>query len=133
MVTFNAKRAVTDHEVTAVQAALQMQTKFSALKKRWVAFGYNDTPTLFNRIGVCSGPVRKAELGHSQYRYITVMGNAVNLAKHLCDLGDRTRNVIVISEGTKSKLAQGAIVKRITASAGTNAYELDPTTVSPRE
>jgi class 3 adenylate cyclase len=106
-----------------------MQTKFSALKKRWVALGYNDTPTLFNRIGVCSGPVKKAELGHSQYRCITVMGDAVNLAKHLCDLGDRNRNVIVLSEGTKSKLAQGAIAKRIGSTAGTDAYELDLTTV----
>ena len=124
MITFNAKRAVADHELRALEAAVEMQRKFSALKKRWMDLGYRATPQIFNRIGLNAGPVKKAELGHSQFRCITVMGDAVNFAKYLCDLGVRDRNVIVLSATIKSNLPEGWSAKPLPAGDMGEAYEL---------
>jgi class 3 adenylate cyclase len=124
MVTFNAKRTVADHEKRAVQAAIRMQQRFSELKARWVAMSYAQSPAVFNRIGIASGPVTKAEMGHPQYKHITVMGPTVNNAHQLCQDGNRTRNVIVISESVYSKL-QNVPAQAVGTVGGQQAYELD--------
>ncbi|HWS88824.1 MAG TPA: adenylate/guanylate cyclase domain-containing protein [Pyrinomonadaceae bacterium] len=95
MVTFNVRRAVAQHETKAVAAALEMQQGFAEVMRKWKVF---NIPVIYNRIGIESGPVHKAEMGHSLYRQLTVMGEPVNLASNLCDLGDRDRNVILIGD-----------------------------------
>mgnify|MGYP003579606127 CR=1 FL=1 len=124
MISFNAKRPVPNHELRALEAAVEMQRKFSALKKRWTDLGYRATPQIYNRIGINAGPVKKAELGHSQFRSITVMGDAVNFAKHLCDLGDRGRNVIVLGAAIKSSIPEGWSAKPLPPNQMGEAYEL---------
>ena len=124
MISFNAKRAVAGHELRALEAAVEMQRKFSVLKKRWMDLGYRDTPQIFNRIGINAGPVKKAELGHSQFRCITVMGDAVNFAKHLCDLGDRGCNVIVLGATIRNSVPDGWSAKPLSSSEMGEAYEL---------
>jgi class 3 adenylate cyclase len=95
MITFNVRRAVPQHESKAVAAALQMQEGFDKVMQRWKVF---NIPLIHNRIGIDSGPVHKAEMGHSLSKQLTVMGEPVNLASNLCDLGDRDRNVILIGD-----------------------------------
>jgi class 3 adenylate cyclase len=95
MITFNVRRIVSQHEAKAVAAALEMQKGFEDVMRKWKVF---NIPIIYNRIGIDSGPVHKAEMGHSLYRQLTVMGEPVNLASNLCDLGDRDRNVVLIGD-----------------------------------
>jgi class 3 adenylate cyclase/HAMP domain-containing protein len=124
MVTFNARRPVENHEKRALQAAVRMQARFASLKARWEALSYRETQSVFSRIGLNAGPVRKAEMGHSQFKHNTVMGPVVNDAHRLCQLGDRSKNVIILGEAIYSK--QGNLPGRLIDVAGdTKAFELD--------
>lgn len=123
MVTFNAKRRVDNHELKAVQAALEMQKSFDELKRRWVALAYPGASAIFNRIAIGAGPIRKAEMGHPQCKQVTVMGSVVNDTHHLCELGDRTRDVVVIDRAVREKLSANTPVESVSAETG-QAFEL---------
>lgn len=105
MMTFNVKRPLANHRSAAVEAAIEMQKRFAELKAKWTAFQYPGMPRVYNRIGLTTGPVHKAELGHSQFRQITVMGDAVNSAAHLCQNASRQRNVIVVGQALYDMLS----------------------------
>lgn len=96
IMTFNVRRSLSDHRSSAVNAAIQMQQRFRGLRDRWVTLRYPGTDSVFSRIGLTSGPVHKAELGPPQFRQITVMGDPVNAASHLCQYAPRDRDVILI-------------------------------------
>lgn len=102
MVTFNVQHPASEHQVAAVSTALEMQSEFERVKKKWEVF---NIPNLHNRIGISSGPVYKAEVGHSLTRQLTVMGEAVSTASNLCDLGERNRNVIIIGREVFTRLS----------------------------
>jgi class 3 adenylate cyclase len=104
MMTFNVKRSLADHPIAAIKSACEMQKRFDALKSKWATLKYPGVALVHNRIGLTTGPVQKAELGHSQFRQITVMGDAVNMATHLCQAGNRDRNVIVVSDNFYARL-----------------------------
>lgn len=118
MVSFNAKRPVPNHEVQCVNASVEMQRQFEALKSRWVELGYCDTTDVYNRIGISSGTVATAELGHSQLKHSTVMGDAVNFASALCSAGDRTRNTILLSRPIKQKLPDEMLTRDLSLKCG---------------
>jgi class 3 adenylate cyclase len=46
------------------------------------------------------GPVQEVNLGHPQFKQITVMGNVVNKASMLCDHAVRNRSVILTDNST---------------------------------
>jgi class 3 adenylate cyclase len=94
---FNVPHPVDDHPVAAVQAALDMQTAFDAIKKDWLTMG-EVVGRLYTRSGLAYGPVQKATVGHPQYQYLTVFGRAVNAAVNLCENAARNRNVVVIDQ-----------------------------------
>jgi class 3 adenylate cyclase len=103
MITFNVQHPVPDPELRAATAALEMNREFDAVvKKKWAAF---NIPEIYNRIAIDSGPVTKVEIGHSQVRQITVMGDAVNTASNLCDFGSRDRNIVIIGESVYGKVS----------------------------
>ncbi len=102
MITFNVQYPVQDPELRAVTAALQMNEEFESVKKKWSVF---NIPEIHNRIAIDSGPVTKVEVGHSQVRQLTVMGDAVNGASNLCDLGSRDRNTVIVAESVYEKLS----------------------------
>lgn len=110
MVTFNVQHPIPEHELAALTTALEMQTEFDNVKKKWKIF---NIPDVHNRIGISSGPVYKAEVGHSLTRQLTVMGEAVNVASNLCDLGDRNRNVIMIGNEVYTKLESKLVVAKV--------------------
>jgi class 3 adenylate cyclase len=104
LMTFNVKRPLDAHQSAAMDAAFEMQDLFHELKKKWMTLKYPGMDLVFNRIGMTSGPVRKAELGPPQFRQITVMGEAVNTASRLCQVGSRDKNVIVVGKEFYSRL-----------------------------
>jgi class 3 adenylate cyclase len=111
MMTFNVRRALADHRAAAVEAATEMQAQFGRLRKKWTTMGYPGSVELFNRIGLTAGLVRKAELGHPQVRQLTVMGEAVNAASHLCEAGSRARDTILVERSLYASLAQAPAAK----------------------
>jgi class 3 adenylate cyclase len=128
MVTFNVPKPINRPERAALAAALGMQTSFDELKHKWSSLGI---PHLFNRIGVAFGPVHRAEMGHSQYRHMTVMGDVVNTASNLCQVASRDKSIVVIDEELVKRLSPEIAVQEIpardmkgTKAVGTRAYEL---------
>ncbi len=114
MATFNVPKPVAHPELKAVTAAIEMQKSFDELKRKWRIF---NIPDIYNRIGIAFGPVHRAEMGHSQYRHITVMGAVVNAASNLCELGPRDRNAILISEDLYPRLSSQLIAQELRPAA----------------
>jgi class 3 adenylate cyclase len=127
MMSFNAKRPVTSHQTAALTAAYEMQRRFDTLKEKWTVLQYRGVVELFNRIGITSGPVHKAEMGHTQFRQITIMGDAVNFATHLCQAGRRDRNIIVVAESFYERLSSRPTAKLVPLipDRQLQAYELE--------
>lgn len=110
IVTFNVQHPEPEHQFAAMTTALEMQAEFENVKQKWKIF---NVPDVYNRIGISSGPVYKAEVGNSLTRQLTVMGEAVSLASNLCDLGDRNKNVILIGDELHKKAATNFVVTKI--------------------
>jgi class 3 adenylate cyclase len=106
MASFNVPKPVPQPERKAVEAALEMQKRFESLNRKWTAVADLE---LFNRIGIAFGPVHRAEMGHTQFRYITVFGDVVNTASNLCSLGPRSRNVILVDDGLRDSLSSNLV------------------------
>lgn len=125
MIRFNVPLPVDEHILTAVNAALHMQRDFEDMKNRWLEYGL-PASKIYNRLGMACGPVYEAVIGHPQIRQeITVMGEAVSLAKRLCEMADRNKSIIVIDHRIYTSL-EGQILAKPLPRAG-NApvtYEL---------
>jgi adenylate cyclase len=129
MLTFNVGRPAPDHEFMAIEAALQMQTAFDTLKKKWQIY---EIPPLFNRIAIESGRVLPAMMGHWHLKQATVMDEAVNVASALCEGAPRNRNTIVIGSELWSKVSSRVKARELAATAhketragGLRAWEVE--------
>lgn len=122
MLRFNVPRRITeaDHAVRAVEAAVEMQVLFKRLKSGWLSEGL-PVNTIYNRIGLSSGIVYEAKIGHPQFQQLTVVGDAVNHAAALCETANRAGDVIVVPENMLPRLG-GRFVTRDTQRDGT--YEV---------
>jgi len=112
MLTFNAVKALPGHELIAIETALQMQNAFDKLKQKWQIY---QIPPLFNRVGIESGPVLPAMMGHWQLRQATIMGEAVNSASALCEAAPRDHNAILIGGEPRSTVSSRLKARQITA------------------
>lgn len=115
MLRFNVPRRIVDddHAIRAVEAALEMQELFERLKSGWLSEGL-PVGDIYNRIGLASGIVYEAKIGHPQFQQLTVIGDAVNSAASLCETANRTGNVVVIPHDMVSRLG-GRFALRETA------------------
>lgn len=113
MLTFNVPRSLTQHQAKAVAAALEMQRKFDEVKEKWTMFQLPGIVGIYNRIGITCGPAHRAEIGHSQYRNITLLGDCVNLASKLCELGHRDRNVIIVGEDLYRVVSSRVVTRKL--------------------
>ena len=122
MVTLNAPKRLSNHAHVAAELALQMQSRFGELTEKWKIFKV-DTP--YNRIGITCGVVQPAVMGHPQFRQATVMGEVVNAASALCDMGPRDRNVVLIDAETFRRISGQFDARELPASeAAGSIYEL---------
>jgi len=99
MLRFNVPREIRDSRMQALRAAVAMREVFETQKESWLRAGM-PVSSLFTRIGVASGPVREAIMGHPQFQSLTVVGEPIILASNLCAGAPRDRNVILITQGT---------------------------------
>lgn len=122
MLCFNVPRRIADADpaVRAVEAAVEMQTHFERLKSGWLRLGL-PVDTIYNRIGLSSGIVYEAKIGHPQIQQLTVVGDAVNHSAALCETASRAGNVIVVPETMVPRL-DGRFQVRSSESDG--AYEV---------
>lgn len=107
---------------------VQAFTKLRA--ERWLAH----SPMLASthlRVGISTGPLVRATLGHSQVQHLTVLGHPVSVAAALCDSAPRDRSVVIASEETMSAI-RNRVDARVVESASlgksgrfmTGAYEI---------
>jgi class 3 adenylate cyclase len=131
LLRFNVPRALPDHEYAAVKAALEMRDAFSRLRdERWLGFSTEFAATHL-RAGLSSGPLLRANLGHSQVQHLTVLGHPVSVAAALCDAAPRERSAIFAAEETVSPIRDRIVVRPTEESAlakaarfTTAAYEI---------
>lgn len=112
LLKFNVPRRIKDYPYQAALAAWEMRRAFEKLKDEWCAMREPLTG-LYIRIGIASGQVSEAVVGHPQYQYVTVFGQPVNIAVNLCEGAPRNRNVIFIDERTYREISGKVLVERV--------------------
>ena len=104
MVVFNKQGDQPDHALRAARAALAFQELAAE-----VAAEHPDWPSF--RVGVNSGEVAAGVLGERGHRKYDVIGDTVNLAARL--EAQAPVGKVVIGEGTRRQLPQGAVVEQL--------------------
>ncbi|HEX5185055.1 MAG TPA: adenylate/guanylate cyclase domain-containing protein [Allosphingosinicella sp.] len=100
LLRFNVPKALADHELAAIRTAIEMGDAFTRLRtERWLSYG-PEFADMHLRVGIATGPLIRANLGHSQVQHLTVLGHPISVAAALCDSASRDRNVILASEET---------------------------------
>lgn len=114
MFVFNPRRSASDsdHATRTVEAAVAMQRDFEAMKRGWSEAGF-PLPAIYNRLAAACGPVLSPIMGHPQFQQITVFGDTVGRAAHLCDAAPRDRNVLIVDEEVYFRAGQRAKMDRL--------------------
>jgi class 3 adenylate cyclase len=100
LLRFNVPRELPDHELAAANAAVEMLAAFPRLRdEHWLAYSPGLAATHI-RIGLATGPLLRANLGHSQVQHLTVLGYPISVAAALCDAAPRNRSVILAADET---------------------------------
>jgi class 3 adenylate cyclase/outer membrane murein-binding lipoprotein Lpp len=94
-----------DHGKDAIRAAREMRDTFQGLRDRWRTIQYRGAENLFVRFGLASGPLTRTEIGHRQFRRVTVLGACVNHAAHVCERAPRGRDTICLSRRLRDATA----------------------------
>ena len=105
MAYFGAPVALTDHAERAVRCAIAMRAALAALNTERAA---EDAPPLRMGIGIHTGAVVLGDIGAPRRRDYTVVGDAVNVAARLQELTKTEGVDLLVSESTRSKLADAA-------------------------
>lgn len=125
MFAFNTRRALPDggYEDKVVEAAIGMQRDFKVLKESWLTFGMA-VDNIYNRIGIASGSVLLPVMGHPQFQQVTVFGDTVGRASHLCEIAPRDRDVILVDDALGKRIGKRFELQKLdvptSAKYGTN-------------
>jgi adenylate cyclase len=105
MVAFTAKDSGTEHAVQACRAALAV---IRAMQEANTANENSGIPPLSMRMGMNSGPVAEGGIGGRDRFNFSVVGDVVNLAAHLEQLGKTLfpgeKNVILVGQATRKSV-----------------------------
>jgi len=99
LLRFTVPRPQPDHELAAVTAAIEMNKAFAGLRDYWTAIS-PQLASVHNRAGIATGPLLRANLGHSQVQSLTVLGYPISTASALCQAAPRDRSVVLVSDET---------------------------------
>jgi len=128
MITFGAFESDPEHEVHAVQTALEMQAALRQLSREWEATGF---PAFGIGVGINSGYAVVGEIGSSDRVEFTALGDTVNVAARLETACREVGVDILISEQTRqavrglfSVTSRGSLQLKGRA-AGTIAYSVE--------
>lgn len=98
---FGAPIYTPNHSVNAVNAAISMNEKMTALNKKFKEKGW---PVLKHGIGVHSGHALAANIGSPDRKSYLLIGNTVNIASRLQSLNKKFCTELIISEKTVLKI-----------------------------
>ncbi|MEO6091402.1 MAG: adenylate/guanylate cyclase domain-containing protein [Novosphingobium sp.] len=97
LIVFGGAAQTADHQNNAIEAARKMRIAFAALRRRWQTIEYHGADQVFLRIGLAAGPITRTEIGHRQFRRVTVLGACVNHAALVCERAPRGVDTICLS------------------------------------
>lgn len=100
---FGAPIYTPNHPVNAVNAAISMNKKMTALNTRFKEKGW---PVLTHGIGIHSGSALAANIGSPDRKAYLLIGNTVNIASRLQGLNKKFCTELIISEQTFLKIHQ---------------------------
>lgn len=103
MLRFNVPHKIDNYVFSAIEAALEMRREFERLKSSWLEAGF-PVSAMFTRVGIASGPLAEAIMGHPQYQTLTVMGRPIVIAANLCAGAPRDHSCVVIDQKTLDAL-----------------------------
>jgi len=104
MAFWNAPLDVPNHQVLAIQTALQMQTELAKLNKELEAEGL---PNINIGIGINTGEALVGNMGSDQRFDYSVIGDSVNLASRLESSSKTLGKTLVISDNTVQDIYEG--------------------------
>lgn len=110
LVVFGGSGSARDHRTDAVKAAVAMLSAFANLRQRWVTIQYRGAESLYARVGLSTGPVTRTEIGHRQFRRVTVLGAAINEAALVCEKAPRGRDTICLSQSLRDKVTNQTVL-----------------------
>jgi len=121
LIVFGGNAQARDHRSEAIKAAREMLAIFGRLRERWATIQYRGAEALFVRLGLASGPITRTEIGHRQFRRVTVLGACVNNAAAVCERAPRGRDTICVSRALRD--ASAARTEAV-SEEGCGVYEL---------
>jgi adenylate cyclase len=105
LLRLNVPKRINHHASVAVETALFLQAEFAQLLDEWLRIG-KPVKSLGHRIGIATGPVIAAQMGHPQFLSYTVIGKTVNQAARLCEAARGTTTGIAVCETTYKRASQ---------------------------
>jgi class 3 adenylate cyclase len=99
LLRFNLPLPRANHEFAAVTAALDMRIAFTRLRNEWIGL-HARLSMLHHRVGVATGSLIQANLGHPQAQRPTLLGYPISVAAALCNVAPREGLPIIIDEET---------------------------------
>jgi class 3 adenylate cyclase len=115
LMRFNVPRPTPDHEYAALSAAIEMNRAFAELKDYWTAIS-PQLQGVHHRAGISTGPLLRANLGHSQVQSLTVIGYPISVAAALCETAPRDRSIILIGGDTYDVVRERVVATPIDSS-----------------
>jgi len=97
-----------NHALLAAKASLEMTRRLEELNREWQSVGRQPISI---GIGLNTGEVIFGNVGSGKKVEFTVIGDAVNLASRLEGLNKQFGTSIIISESTRSRLGDAAVVR----------------------
>jgi class 3 adenylate cyclase len=110
LLRFNVPRPQPDHALSAVRAAVEMNRAFAGVREYWSALSPQFT-RLQHRAGIATGPLLRANLGHSQVQSLTVIGYPISIAAALCNVADRDRSIVLVSGETYDAVRDAVVAQ----------------------
>eukprot|EP00002_Diphylleia_rotans_P019581 TRINITY_DN3782_c0_g1_i2.p1 TRINITY_DN3782_c0_g1~~TRINITY_DN3782_c0_g1_i2.p1 ORF type:complete len:669 (+),score=121.79 TRINITY_DN3782_c0_g1_i2:90-2096(+) len=107
---WNAPTNVDDHAMCACVCAVKYLRGMDQLNRKWLAKKLITKPMKV-RIGIHTGPVISGNIGSVDRMKYDAIGDSMNLAARLESLNKRYGSSIIISDDTKSAVAQRMIVR----------------------
>jgi len=121
LIVFGGSANARDHKADAIQAAREMRAAFVRLRERWATIHYRGAESLFVRLGLSTGLVTRTEVGHRQFRRVTVLGACVNNAALICERAPRGHDTICLSRALSDDTASQS---RVIGEEDCGVYEL---------
>ena len=117
MIVFGAPNEVEDHQVKAVQCAMEMREHLKKLNTTWYEKGFarfwknQDIDTLVARAGIHTGNIVAGNIGSSKKMKYGVIGDVVNIAARLEQANKQFDSDILFSRSVYVALPEDLIAQ----------------------